>query len=352
MVRILAYYSLCLIINRDFSFQKDVKDRVTHLYFTKDICELKLKSNPEILIMDCTYKSNKYRLPLLNVVGTTSLNTTFYAAFGFLLQERTEDFVWFLRILRNLYARLDVEDPKVIVTDRDAALMSAIREVFPKTTNLLCLWHINKSVQAEWKPVFHNSEDPNEEYGKFYEKWGSVVYAKTQEAYDSAWKELSERYKGSFPKKVDYLQNTWLTPHKERFVKCYTDKIRHYGNVVTSRVEGGHTVLKSKLGISTGDLLSVVTSIDSLLQNQHQEYIIALGEAKNNTLMILKGANTSVYRDLTPYITPFALLRIHEQYLRLSDKSQPLPLCTGKFTKTMGLPCVHRIEVCSKIKRA
>lgn len=47
MVRILAYYSLCLIINRDFSFQKDVKDHMTHLYFTKDICELKLKSNPE-----------------------------------------------------------------------------------------------------------------------------------------------------------------------------------------------------------------------------------------------------------------------------------------------------------------
>lgn len=136
MVQILAYYSLCLIIHRDFSFQKDVQDCVTHLYFTKDVCESKLKSNPEVLIMDCTYKFNKYRLPLLNVVRTTCLNTTFYAAFGFLLQERTEDFVWFLRILRNLYARLDLEDPKVIVTDRDAALMSAICEVFPKTTSV------------------------------------------------------------------------------------------------------------------------------------------------------------------------------------------------------------------------
>ena len=105
--------------------------------------------------------------------------------------------------------------------------------------------------------------------------------------------------------------------------------------MVTSRVEGGHTVLKSKLGISTGDLLTVVTNIDSLLRNQHQEYI------KNNTPMILKGPNTMIYRDLTPYVTPFALLKIHEQ----SDKSQPLSPYTHQFTSTMGLPCAHRIEV-------
>ncbi|WP_375449254.1 transposase [uncultured Nostoc sp.] len=148
------YFIFKLIYFRDFSFQKDLKERVTHLYFTKNIYEAKLKANSEILIMDCTYKSNKYHLPLLSVVGTTCLNTTFYAAFGFLLQERTKDFTWFLGIFQTLYRRLDLEDPKVIVIDRDAALMAAIREIFPYTTNLLCLWHINKCVQAEWKPVF------------------------------------------------------------------------------------------------------------------------------------------------------------------------------------------------------
>lgn len=110
-------------------------------------------------------------------------------------------------------------------------------------------------------------------------------------------------------------------------------------------MEGGHTVLKSQLGVSTGDLLTVVTNIDSLLRNQHQEYIIALGEAKNNTPMVLKGGNTVIYQDLTPYITPIALLKIHTQYRRLADKSQPLPPCTHSFTNTTGLPCAHKIEV-------
>lgn len=81
--------------------------------------------------------------------------------------------------------------------------------------------------------------------------------------------------------------------------------------MVTLRVEGGHTVLKSKLKVSTGNLLIVVTNIDFLLQNQYQEYNIALREVKNNISMVLKGGNTIIYCDLTPYITLFALLKIH-----------------------------------------
>lgn len=71
MVQIPAYYRLCEIVNRDFFFQKDVKDRMTHLHITKDICKSKLKSNPKVLIMDSTYKSNKYQLLLLHIVETT-----------------------------------------------------------------------------------------------------------------------------------------------------------------------------------------------------------------------------------------------------------------------------------------
>ena len=151
-----------------------------------------------------------------------------------------------------------------------------------------------------------------------------MVYAKIQDVYDFACRLLLDTYKNTFPKKVYYLSNTWLLPHRQKFVKCYINKICHYENVVTFQVEGRHTVLKSKLGISTGDLLTVVTNIDFLLWNQDQKYIIALEKARNNISMILKGANITIYQDLTPYVTLFALFRIHEQYCHLADKSQTL----------------------------
>lgn len=146
MVKLYLLYKVHFIFkltyNRKFFFQKDLKKQVTHLYFTKNIYKAKLKANPKVLIMDCIYKSNKYCLPLLNIVGTTYLNITFYAVFGFPLKQWIKDFVLFLRIPWILYKSLDLEDPKVIVTDRDIILMAVIYELFPNTTNLLYLWHI------------------------------------------------------------------------------------------------------------------------------------------------------------------------------------------------------------------
>lgn len=65
--------------------------------------------------------------------------------------------------------------------------------------------------------------------------------------------------------------------------------------MVISQIEGGYKVLKSKFGVSIGDLLTVVTNINSLLWNQYQEYIIVLREAKNNTPIVLQKINTLIY---------------------------------------------------------
>ena len=81
---------------------------------------------------------------------------------------------------------------------------------------------------------FSECQNSEEEWENFHEKWRNVVYAKTEEAYTSAWTHLSNTYKNSYSTKVNYLYNTSLAPHCTKFVKCYTDSIRHYGNVVTS----------------------------------------------------------------------------------------------------------------------
>lgn len=165
-----SYYKIFFNLNLcilGMSFQKDVKEQVTHLYVIKDICEAILKINPKIFIIDCIFKSNKYQLLLLNIVGITCLNSPFYVAFGFLFQEQKKDFTKFLTIFRTLYRQLDLKNSKVIITDQDAALMAAIYKVF---LHLLCLWHINKYIQAEWKLVFHDTENPKEEWQSFCEK--------------------------------------------------------------------------------------------------------------------------------------------------------------------------------------
>ena len=73
-------------------FLKDSKDRVTHLFFSRSSCHEMLKVNWEVVIMDATYKTNRYKLPLLIITGTTALGSSFYIAFCFLAREQFEDY--------------------------------------------------------------------------------------------------------------------------------------------------------------------------------------------------------------------------------------------------------------------
>jgi hypothetical protein len=90
--------------------RKDTKE-IRRLFFINKKSGHILSKNSEILIMDCTYKTNKYRMPLLTIVGHTSIGTTFHVGFAFLESERPEDYAWVLRHLKDAYGALGLPDP-------------------------------------------------------------------------------------------------------------------------------------------------------------------------------------------------------------------------------------------------
>ena len=159
-----------------YHMQKDELNRITHLFFVREGSQTLLKTNYEVLVMDCTYKTNRYRMPLLIVSGQTSLHTNFYVAFCFMASETTADYTWVLSHLKALYLQLELPDPVVIVTDMERALMSAIDQTFPNTNHLLCIWHINNNIVASCKKSF----DTKEAWDAFFAEWKSIVYATTE----------------------------------------------------------------------------------------------------------------------------------------------------------------------------
>ncbi|XP_045819492.1 protein FAR1-RELATED SEQUENCE 5-like [Trifolium pratense] len=92
---------------------------------------------PIVLVMDCTYKTNKYRQPLLEITGITSTNMTFAVGFAYMESEKTNNYHWTLGKLKELVTKQDIF-PKVILTDKEFTLMNAIKDIFPHTTNMLC----------------------------------------------------------------------------------------------------------------------------------------------------------------------------------------------------------------------
>lgn len=98
-----------------------------------------LKDFPEVLLMDCTYKTNKYNMPLLTITGVTALRRSFSIGMAFLGKETVEEFQWVLSHLRCLYQKTRLRTLYTVVTDCDLALINAISIVFPSIQHLLCL---------------------------------------------------------------------------------------------------------------------------------------------------------------------------------------------------------------------
>ncbi|XP_058734907.1 protein FAR1-RELATED SEQUENCE 5-like [Vicia villosa] len=227
--------------------KKDESEVVRDIFWAHPESVKLLNMFPIILIMDCTYKTNKYRQPLFEIVGMTSTKLTFAVAFAYMESEQTETFCWVLDKLKQLFIKQD-NCPQVILTDRDLALMKAIETIFPKTANLLCRFHMNKNVKSKCKE--HVGDDMRETVEKM---WFELIKASDEMEYHQRLKQLEDACVDS-KGFIDYVNDTWLTPHRHRFVEAWINQVLHLGNTTTNRVEYAHWKLKQMLENSLGDL--------------------------------------------------------------------------------------------------
>jgi len=187
-----------------------------------------------VFLIDNTYKTNRYKLPLLDIVGVTPTEMTFSTAFAYLEGECLNNVVWALQRFQGLFLRCDAL-PGVIVTNRDLTLMNAVKTIFPEATNLLCQFHIDKNVKTKWKTLVgqKNARDYC---------MRSLVDCPFEQQFDECLKKF-EIACSPWPMFVDYVNQTWLIPHKERFVKVWTNKVMHLGNTTTNRYENSKFLL-------------------------------------------------------------------------------------------------------------
>jgi MULE transposase domain len=135
-------------------YTHDTADRLTRLlFFHKKSLEL-WRKNPDIILIDSTYKTNRFGLALTNIVGVTSNNESFFIGNCFMRKEDKEGFLFALNHFKRLYTEASLTFPDVIITDVDAALKLAITKAFSKARHFLYVWHVNKAIQAWVKKLF------------------------------------------------------------------------------------------------------------------------------------------------------------------------------------------------------
>ncbi|KAI5442679.1 hypothetical protein KIW84_011641 [Lathyrus oleraceus] len=138
--------------------------------------------------------------------------------------------------------------------------MKAIEVVFPNSINLLCRFHINKNVGVKCKQ--HVVNDLQKTIDTL---WMEVVWASDEVEYGQRLHQLEQAcvdYSGF----INYVKDTWLTPHRHRFVGAWINRVLHLGNTTTNRVESAHWKLKQMLevGEDDGSEVDMTAAMDEL----------------------------------------------------------------------------------------
>ncbi|KAL5166848.1 Protein FAR1-RELATED SEQUENCE 5 [Glycine soja] len=288
-----------------------------------------------VFLIDITYKTNRYRLPLLNFVGVTPTGMTFSAGFAYVEGERVNNLVWALQRFRGLFLKCDAL-PGVIVTDRDQALMNAVKDIFPECTNLLCIFHINKNVKAKCKSLIAQKNA----WDYVMDCWGSLTDCPSEQQFDECLKKF-EVACAPWPIFVDYVKETWIIPHKEKFVSAWTNKVMHLGNTTTNRVESAHSSLKRLLQNSIGDLCSVWDAVNNMITLQHTQIKASF---ETSTHVVGHVFQKTLYRRLLGMVSRYVLNQIAAELERVHHASKNPSSCGCVVRTTLGLPCACELS--------
>src|ERR1051326_3709408 len=341
-----------------FDFKLDSQNRLQNLFFAHQKSIEIYRANFDVLIMDCTYRTNRYNLPLLHIIGSTNMSTYFTIGFCFIRVEEQLDYFWALSAFKN---KTQAPTPRIFVSDDEDALKNAARDLWPSVTQLLCVWHVNKNVltkaQETWRTANGNSKEEKEAIIQrredFMLRWREVIYSKTERWFDNRWNKLMIDYEKDNRELCEYLVNNKL--HKRfQFARAWTSKHRNYNTYTTSSVEGLHSVLKQYLGTSRDNLLGVVEKITQMIQSQYSTYKQNVSSDQNSR----KEAHNFKRMPYLPsgihsVVASAAIELVRQQdILRLDKLEKRTTLaCTGSFKRVYGLPCYHDIQQAIDTKR-
>ncbi|KAL5184779.1 Protein FAR1-RELATED SEQUENCE 6 [Glycine soja] len=263
-----------------------------------------------VFFIDSTYKTNRYKLPLLDFVGVTPTAMTFSAG----------------------HDRLHL----VIVTDRDLALMNAVKTVFPESTNLLCRFHIDKNVKAKCKSLIGEKNA----WDYVMDSWGTLVDCPSEHEFHESHQKFQVAC-SPWPMFIGYVNDTWIIPHKEKFITAWTNKVMHLGNTTTNRVESAHWALKRVLQNSVGDLCSVWDAMNNMITLQHVEIKASF---ETNTHVVGHVYKKTLYKRLLGMVSRDALNQIASEVDHLRYLGNNLSSCGCVIRSTHGIPCACELS--------
>ncbi|KAI3870221.1 hypothetical protein MKW92_002096 [Papaver armeniacum] len=307
-------------------------NEVRDIFWVHPESMLLAKCFPSVLMVDSTCKTNRFKKALIHVVGISSTGKLFTVAFAFVEADTEQHYIWALTQLKWMYMPNTL--PSLFVTDRESALVNAIDIVFPRSSRLLCTWHLNQQVQANCEKAFED----NEEWEQFHTDWNHVWQAETMDEYGDSYADFATKWAPKYPSCIIYLRDTWLI-QKEKFALAWTNKIKHFGNT-TTKADKEHENLRKYL-------VSAVDSYSTCWKAMHSMIKDEIAQIKFSFELSLTTLNqehlSPALEELRNHVSHKALELVLFEIHRSENLGNEESSCRCFLHSTHGLPCAHEL---------
>ncbi|KAL0245883.1 hypothetical protein GEMRC1_007100 [Eukaryota sp. GEM-RC1] len=214
-----------------------------------------------VFCLDSTYKTNTFGMPMFHVVGFTCLNSSFSAACVFMAKETEEYYLWTLEQFKDVFNII----PGVFLTDKEKALINAVRKVFPTSGHVLCLFHIVQNLIQ-----IKNAKGISDPAWKiFMEHFYSLIQSEAVEEFCWNLDVMTGKYENDREcgDAFIYLINNWFDM-KESFCYYNIDQFTHFKTYTNNRAESAHNTLKSGDRMYKRDLESAMENVMATMEHQ------------------------------------------------------------------------------------
>ncbi|XP_076953166.1 protein FAR1-RELATED SEQUENCE 6-like [Bidens hawaiensis] len=282
---------------------------------------------PDLLLIDTTYNTNMYKWPFVQFVGVTSTSKSFCIAHAVIFREQECNFTWALERLKHML--VDCREPRVILTDKDQALMNACETIFPNATKNLCRWHIMQNIQRKHKSLCrmislnHSITVGNYCMPRQQNLCTTTIAVKWKQ---QAWY---------------YIRDNWLVPYKEKFVSCWIDDRLNFGEHTTNRVEGQHANLKRYLPGPNNSLDSIAAFALEVVNSQMEEISATLEDSR---VRIKKYYKLTLFDKLHNMVSLFAIAKLDKELTMLDTLQDTGVECDHRLQTSWGLPCACKLN--------
>jgi hypothetical protein len=167
-------------------------------------------------MLDCTYKTNKFNMPFLYIVGITSMNTTYNIAYCLLPNEEEVSYDFAITGLRLLLETEAERSPRIFITDHEIALKNSLKAHFPEVPQRACLWHLMNNLEVKVHEIWgSNRAAPSQEdefkelKDKFLARFQLIVDAQDQGVFKLLYRKLKEDY-AQLPALLAYIEDSMM----------------------------------------------------------------------------------------------------------------------------------------------